>query len=271
MKTDVPSQNSEKDNNIENIENENRDRNRNRLSIFSASVSSNYAINISRKESYQEKSHSSVDVCRICFESGQKDKIIIPCQCEGSIKYVHKKCIERWILSSGVPIDDAKCEICKSKFQIRRIKPTELSKAQKKKLIITCFLFIILVGSIIVGCIFGLYFGLRSRRIIQTKQNQVIYFSLVGVLSVIIIFLLSFLLVKCYKYKLLSELEETWEVIDLKDNLEQNKGLQEENIADKDLILRVIPVNRRKITSISPETMTEIISSTQVRMKKTLN
>ena len=271
MKTDVPSQNSEKDNNMENIENENRDRNRNRLSIFSASVSSNYAINISRKESYKEKSHSSVDICRICFESGQKDKIIIPCQCEGSIKYVHKKCIERWILSLNIPIDDAKCEICKSKFKIKRIKPTELSKTQKKKLIITCILFIVLVGSIIVGCIFGLYFSLRSRRIIQTKQNQVIYFSLVGILSVIIIFLLSFLLVKCYKYKLLSESEEKWEVIDLQDNLEQKKGLQEENLVDRDLILRVIPVNRRKITTISPETMTEIISSTQVRMKKTLN
>ena len=268
MKSDFQSQNSDKNNNIDIIEQGYRDKNRKHLSIFSSSISSNYAINLSHKESHKEKSHSSSDICRICFESEQEDKIIIPCQCEGSIKYVHKKCIKHWILSLNIPIDNAQCEICKSKFQIKRIKPTELSKTQKKKLIITCFLFIIVVSAMIISCIFGLYFCLRTRNIIKTKQNQIIYFSLIGILSVIIIFFLSFLLVRCYRYKLLSELEETWEVFDLQ---EQKKNFREENVADVELILRVIPVKRRRITNISPETMTDIISNTQVRMKKTLN
>ena len=125
------------------------------------------------------------------------------------------------------------------------------------------------MGALIVGCIFGLYFYLQSHQIIKTKRNTILYFSLIGIFSAIIIFILSFILVRSYKYKLLSELEETWEVVDLQENPQQKKKLQVENTTNRDLILQ-IPVTRRTITSPSPETMREC-SNTQSPIKKTLN
>ena len=47
--------------------------------------------------------------CRYCLE---EDGIFIsPCRCNGSVKYVHRECLNKWI--STIPLDrDVKCPIC---------------------------------------------------------------------------------------------------------------------------------------------------------------
>lgn len=37
-------------------------------------------------------------VCRFCLESREtkKNSLLEPCECRGSIRYVHEKCLERW-------------------------------------------------------------------------------------------------------------------------------------------------------------------------------
>ena len=39
-------------------------------------------------------------------------EVCIPCQCQGSIKYVHRTCIQEWIKSSGA----IECEICHNMY-----------------------------------------------------------------------------------------------------------------------------------------------------------
>ena len=57
--------------------------------------------------------------CRICL--GTKGKLISPCTCKGTMKYIHKKCLENWILYR---LDNNKksqiCEICNKKYIIKR-------------------------------------------------------------------------------------------------------------------------------------------------------
>jgi hypothetical protein len=50
--------------------------------------------------------------CRICHEISDEDKMISPCECSGSIKYVHEECIQKWINIKRSKI----CETCKSTF-----------------------------------------------------------------------------------------------------------------------------------------------------------
>ena len=61
--------------------------------------------------------------CRICFSS--KDKLISPCKCSGSIKYVHKKCLKKWIKNKAENKDS--CEICGEKYIIKKKKQPKTS------------------------------------------------------------------------------------------------------------------------------------------------
>ena len=43
---------------------------------------------------YSEDAISEIK-CRVCFES--HGKIISPCLCRGSVKYIHEECMNKWI------------------------------------------------------------------------------------------------------------------------------------------------------------------------------
>ena len=39
--------------------------------------------------------------CRICFEDASFNELIAPCLCNGTSRYVHRRCLERWRQSSS--------------------------------------------------------------------------------------------------------------------------------------------------------------------------
>ncbi|CAN6467880.1 unnamed protein product [Victoria cruziana] len=57
----------------------------------------------------------SVAQCRICHEEEDSDlkSMESPCACSGTLKYVHRKCIQRWCNEKG----DTVCELCLQKFE----------------------------------------------------------------------------------------------------------------------------------------------------------
>ena len=61
-------------------------------------------------------------LCRVCLEGYKpKNKLITPCKCNGSIKFVHRKCLLKWIkFRVGDIKTKYKCEICNTKFNINR-------------------------------------------------------------------------------------------------------------------------------------------------------
>eukprot|EP00252_Welwitschia_mirabilis_P017662 TRINITY_DN3909_c0_g1_i2.p1 TRINITY_DN3909_c0_g1~~TRINITY_DN3909_c0_g1_i2.p1 ORF type:complete len:291 (+),score=36.31 TRINITY_DN3909_c0_g1_i2:266-1138(+) len=46
--------------------------------------------------------------CRICQEEDEETKMESPCACSGSLKFAHRKCVQRWCNEKGSII----CEIC---------------------------------------------------------------------------------------------------------------------------------------------------------------
>lgn len=54
--------------------------------------------------------------CYICYETGDgEDPLINPCQCAGSVKYVHLQCLARWIQPGGSCTVNTHCPVCKSR------------------------------------------------------------------------------------------------------------------------------------------------------------
>ncbi len=61
----------------------------------------------------------SLDICRICLEGQQvietfQWELICPCNCKGSVKYVHRKCLEEWRNTNY--INYYECSICKFEY-----------------------------------------------------------------------------------------------------------------------------------------------------------
>lgn len=76
----------------------------------------NYKVISSKAEENSEANQ----ICRVCFESGSKFKrLISPCMCSGSLKYIHEDCLNKWLESIEIWTSDQfpKCELCKYKFE----------------------------------------------------------------------------------------------------------------------------------------------------------
>ncbi|KAJ9140459.1 hypothetical protein P3X46_031105 [Hevea brasiliensis] len=51
--------------------------------------------------------------CRICQEEDSISNLEAPCACSGSLKFAHRKCVQRWCNEKG----DITCEICHQPYQ----------------------------------------------------------------------------------------------------------------------------------------------------------
>jgi len=66
--------------------------------------------------SYESSQSSESVICRICHSTGD-DKLIAPCKCDGSTRYVHASCLVTWFKKCV----KNECELCKSQVKIRKI------------------------------------------------------------------------------------------------------------------------------------------------------
>ncbi|XP_072971119.1 uncharacterized protein [Typha angustifolia] len=51
--------------------------------------------------------------CRICQDEEQIRNLETPCACNGSLKYAHRTCVQRWCNEKG----DTRCEICHESYK----------------------------------------------------------------------------------------------------------------------------------------------------------
>ena len=55
--------------------------------------------------------------CRICLEDDSEEKMIYPCKCSGTSKYVHKTCLNEWRTTSENSDNFDRCELCKYEYR----------------------------------------------------------------------------------------------------------------------------------------------------------
>ncbi|XP_036397057.1 probable E3 ubiquitin-protein ligase MARCHF10 [Megalops cyprinoides] len=72
----------------------------------------------------EEAEEEEGDLCRICQCGGgtPENPLQMPCQCTGSLQYVHQDCLKRWIqtkVQSGAELAAVKtCELCKASLHL---------------------------------------------------------------------------------------------------------------------------------------------------------
>ncbi|XP_031111891.1 E3 ubiquitin-protein ligase MARCH8-like [Ipomoea triloba] len=58
-------------------------------------------------------SSSKMVECRICHDEDLDSTMETPCSCRGTLKYAHRRCVQRWCHAKG----DTVCEICHQPFK----------------------------------------------------------------------------------------------------------------------------------------------------------
>eukprot|EP00262_Sarcandra_glabra_P002428 TRINITY_DN12721_c0_g1_i1.p1 TRINITY_DN12721_c0_g1~~TRINITY_DN12721_c0_g1_i1.p1 ORF type:complete len:297 (+),score=47.83 TRINITY_DN12721_c0_g1_i1:180-1070(+) len=64
--------------------------------------------------------------CRICQEEDLIENLETPCACSGSLKFAHRKCVQRWCNEKG----DITCEICHQPYQSGYTAPPPLTHSE---------------------------------------------------------------------------------------------------------------------------------------------
>ncbi|MBA0758212.1 hypothetical protein Gotri_021229, partial [Gossypium trilobum] len=73
-----------------------------------------------RMEGNVGSSPSKLVECRICHDEEEDLNMEIPCSCRGSLKYAHRKCVQRWCDEKG----DTICEICRQQYKPGYLAPS---------------------------------------------------------------------------------------------------------------------------------------------------
>ena len=103
----------------------NKNNNDNKISNNNNLINNDEKIKINNTKKQKQNA-----VCRICYgeEEEKEDPLVQPCQCLGSLKFIHLKCLKHWINTrSCVKVDESECctvflfketecEICKAKL-----------------------------------------------------------------------------------------------------------------------------------------------------------
>lgn len=110
-------------------------------------VSSQHSFEEQKKQEKEEQFE-----CRICKEDAKAGSLVSPCNCDGSLKYVHKECLLDWV---RIRRDPNRCSVCKAnykcRFELRSARFITFIKQQIRGLffasVLTLFVTGLLVGS----------------------------------------------------------------------------------------------------------------------------
>lgn len=72
--------------------------------------------------------------CRICFDNEDQEDMISPCGCKGSMEFIHKKCLNSWLLIHKHDDKYFKCNECKKEY--KRYSPEDKDDIVNYKLLV---------------------------------------------------------------------------------------------------------------------------------------
>lgn len=149
-------------------------------------------------------------MCRICHSDAPVDDLIVPCNCTGSLKYVHQSCLQNWLKING----SKSCEICKEDFVIKvransltRWKKPIMTAEHRRKFLLMNFLYVvaILCNLWSINSFSGVLLMQFRHGIYDWKFYMIVFFSL-STFFCIIWFLVSLVQIwfefflKCVRY-----------------------------------------------------------------------
>lgn len=94
-------------------------------------VDASRSVSMETKKAKKETFVSNEEMleCRICHGEDELKDLDSPCSCDGSMKYVHRECVQRWCDEKG----DATCEICHQPFRGYEPSPESISRIRTER------------------------------------------------------------------------------------------------------------------------------------------
>ncbi|XP_033121402.1 E3 ubiquitin-protein ligase MARCH8-like [Anneissia japonica] len=114
------------------------------------SAGSNHPAGSDLEEMLRDDSADDMPLCRICQEKmgiKGKDKLISPCGCSGSSKFIHIRCLQKWTRTKGSNI----CEICNKQYEQKYLKLPRLTTSEENTLVSALIILVLLSGVTGVG------------------------------------------------------------------------------------------------------------------------
>lgn len=135
-------------------------------------------------------------VCRICFDDENKEDLISPCGCKGTMQFVHKECLNSWLANNKSDKRYFQCNECKKDYV--RLKPSgqdaavefnmaiyTLSLTIFTSLVLVLTLFLCGVSAIICFCVlFILYVMTVSMSVISQNTYSTWFFIVLFAASI---------------------------------------------------------------------------------------
>lgn len=150
--------------------------------------------------------------CRICYEPESNEDIIIePCECSGSMKYVHEKCLKTWILSQNKKPTTYICDICKYSIKMQiRIKNHFSMKNIRQELLKMLILFIVIC--IVLTIFIFLIIVVSSVENFSASTGGKIYMSIIALVCILIFVILLVVLYKTVKSGCFEQVISDWKI-----------------------------------------------------------
>lgn len=138
------------------------------------------------QESFHPLTKVESESCRICLMNEEKEQLVSPCKCKGSLALVHVSCLERWLSQHA----QNHCELCMFEFNIIQIPRYSMGRALRlwvchprirqhirEDLLLLSLLTFVTVG-IIVVCFLGMqYFATEG---LKLGISKICTFAMIG-------------------------------------------------------------------------------------------
>ena len=94
-----------------------------------------------------EEEEEEEPTCRVCFCGEEAGRLLAPCRCRGSVKYIHESCLNEWRVRSANPRSFERCDQCGYRY---RTTPSRLGRWLKDErvhqagtLLLLCLLYVL--------------------------------------------------------------------------------------------------------------------------------
>lgn len=79
-----------------------------------------------------ETSHA--ETCRICWETCDCSELLAPCECAGTMKFVHASCLQEWVTVKNSNV----CDICAAQMPVQVVQARRHHEVNKLPLNLKC-------------------------------------------------------------------------------------------------------------------------------------
>ena len=130
--------------------------------------------------------------CRICRSTAPREDLFSPCNCRGSVKYVHKTCLEKWRQKTTSATNKKQCSECKGHFKITVTQTKKrylyVVSATKKILILLLTAAVLELTIVSVGFLFKSAAGILTNNFENTLWSIDAYHHFVGSVLLVTVF-----------------------------------------------------------------------------------